>query len=103
MIWRAKQVEAIVAVQEASSAGPSVSVSMGKRIGFKTLFLIPSAMEARKNPDGATRSIIPADLYSRWLALRTNISVIIKDEESDIGEDAGVPMFAAMGCTPKKH
>lgn len=95
MIWRAKQVEAIVAQSQEIITGPSVSVSM-KQIGFfKTLFLIPSAMEARKNPDGATlRSIIPADLYSRWLALRDKYIGDYQDEESDI--ERWRPMFAAM-------
>jgi hypothetical protein len=97
MIWRAKGVEAIVAQSQEVLGEPSVSVST-KQIGFFTmLFLIPSAMDARKNPDGATlRDVIPADLYRRWLALRDKYigEYKIDDEENDI--ERWRPMFAAL-------
>jgi len=95
MTWRAKQMETMVAQSQEILTGPSISVSM-KQIGFfKTLFLIPAAMEARKNPDGATlKGIVPADLYARWLILRDKYIGDYQDEESDI--ERWRPMFAAL-------
>ncbi|MBL0125644.1 MAG: TraB/GumN family protein [Betaproteobacteria bacterium] len=97
MTWRAKGVEAIVAQAQEVLTQPSVSVST-KQIGFFTaLFLIPSAMDARKNPDGATlRDVVPADLYKRWLLLRNKYigEYKIDDEENDI--ERWRPMFAAL-------
>ncbi len=97
MIWRAKAVEAIVAQAQEILNQPSVSVST-KQIGFFTaLFLIPSAMDARKNPGGATlRDVVPAGLYTRWLILRDKYigEYRIDDEENDI--ERWRPMFAAL-------
>jgi hypothetical protein len=97
MTWRAKGVEAIVAQAQEVLTEPAISVSI-KQIGFfTTLFLLPSAMEARKNPDGATlRDVVPADLYRRWLVLRDRYigEYKIDDEENDI--ERWRPMFAEL-------
>jgi hypothetical protein len=97
LTWRAKGIEAIVAQAQEVLGEPAVSVSI-KQIGyFTTLFLLPSAMEARKNPDGATlKDVVPADLYKRWLLLRDKYvgEYKIDDEENDI--ERWRPMFAAL-------
>ena len=97
MTWRARGVESIVSQAQEILTEPSISVSM-KQIGFFTaLFLLPSAMEARKNPDGATlRDVVPANLYRRWLVLRDKYigEYKIDDEENDI--ERWRPMFAAL-------
>ncbi len=95
MTWRSKQIETVIAQSQEVLTGPTMGISM-KQIGFFTaLTLIPSAMEARKNPDGATlREIVPADLYARWLVLRDKYISNYQDEENDI--ERWRPIFAAM-------
>ena len=66
-------------------------VHIGAEIGFfSSLALVPSAMSARKNPDGKTLSqVLPPDLYARWLPLKQRY----------LGKDRGVeklrPILAA--------
>lgn len=94
--WRAKKLESIVAQSQEILDGPSVSVGR-KQIGFFTaLTLIPAAMEARKNPNGATlRDVVPAEYYQRWEVLRNKyVGQYSNDEESDI--ERWRPMFAAF-------
>ena len=95
MTWRSKQIETVIAQSQEVLTGTSIGISM-KQIGFfRALTLIPSAMEARKNPDGATlRDIVPADLYARWLVLRDKYIGNYQDEENDI--ERWRPLFAAM-------
>ena len=95
MTWRSKQIETVIAQSQEVLTGPTIGISM-KQIGFFTaLTLIPSAMEARKNPAGATlRDIVPADLYARWLVLRDKYISNYQDEENDI--ERWRPIFAAM-------
>ena len=57
---------------------------------FGALTLLPSAMSARKNPDGKTlQQVLPAPVYARWLVLKQRY----------IGRDSGIekfrPVFAA--------
>lgn len=57
---------------------------------FGGLALLPSAMSARKNPDGKTlQQVLPPETYARWLVLKQRY----------IGRDSGVekfrPVFAA--------
>jgi hypothetical protein len=96
MTWRSKKVEAIIAESQEILGRPGVSISAGKGIGyFSAIFLLPSAMEARKNPKGATlRDVLPADLYVRWEALRNKyVGDYNNDAEADI--ERWRPMFAA--------
>jgi TraB/PrgY/gumN family len=97
MTWRAKGVEAIVAKSQEILTGPSVSVG-SKQIGlFTALTLLPSAMEARKNPNGITlREVVPPALYPRWLALRDKYvdEFNTNDESKDI--ERWRPVFAAL-------
>ena len=97
MTWRAKGVAAIVAQSKEVLGEPSVSIS-AKKIGyFTSLWLLPSAMESRKNPDGATlKDIVPPEMYRRWEALRARYvgEYNINDEENDM--ERWRPMFAAL-------
>jgi hypothetical protein len=94
MTWRAKKVEATVANSQEVLGQPSASVSL-KQIGyFRALTLIPSAMESVKNPDGATlREILPAGVYTRWVALRSKYIGEYQDDDNDL--ERSRPMFAA--------
>lgn len=97
MTWRAKGVEALVSQAQEIITGPSVSIST-KQIGFFTaLTLLPSAMEGRKNPKGATlKEIVSADIYPRWIRLRDKYV----DEYNTTDEDKDIerwrPAFAAF-------
>lgn len=96
LTWRSKKLESVVASAQEIVTGPSASVST-KQIGFFTaLTLMPTAMEARKNPNGGTlRTVIPADQYRRWEALRQKyVGQYNNDEEADI--ERWRPMFAAV-------
>ncbi|SDY33354.1 Uncharacterized conserved protein YbaP, TraB family [Lysobacter sp. yr284] len=90
MTWLSRQVEATIADSQEVIAPPSVS--FGTELGvFRTMMLIPTALKARKNPDGKTlEEVVPADLYARWSALKARY----------IGRDGGVekwrPIFAAQ-------
>ena len=94
MTWRAKKVEATVANSQEVLGPPGASVTL-KQIGyFRALTLLPSAMESAKNPNGATlREIIPADVYSRWVALRSKYVGEYQDDDNDL--ERSRPMFAA--------
>ena len=68
-----------------------VTMKPDEKIGvFKGLTLIPSALKARKNPDGAKlKEVLPADVYARWLVQKKRF----------LGSDGAVenwrPLFAA--------
>lgn len=97
MKWRAKGIQDVVASAQEVIAQPGVRVST-KQIGlFRAITLIPSAMEARKNPDGARlKDLIPSDTYARWLVLRDKYiwENNTDDESQDI--ERWRPMFAAL-------
>ncbi len=97
MRWRAKGIRNVVAQSQEILSTPSVSVS-AKQIGYFTaLTMLPSALEARKNPDNALlKDIIPADLYARWLRLRDKYidEYNTDDESKDI--ERWRPIFAAL-------
>ncbi|MBO9717916.1 MAG: TraB/GumN family protein [Pseudoxanthomonas sp.] len=68
--WRADEVRQVLG--EAGAVLGSPGVTIGADIGFfRGLTLMPSALKAMKNPDGATLDeVLPADLYQRWNVLR---------------------------------
>ncbi len=70
MVWRSREVEARVAEsQEILYPG---GTSIGADIGlFKALALIPAALKASRNPDGATlRDLLTPQAYEKWLVIR---------------------------------
>ena len=97
MTWRAKGVAALVADAQEILSEPGASVT-AKKIGyFTTLTLLPSIMDARKNPGGATlKEVVPADLYRRWELLRQKYvgEYNVNDEENDL--DRWRPIFVAL-------
>jgi len=85
--WRGRDVEQTIAQSQAviADATPKLELNF-----FHKLTLLPAVYGARKNEDGETlQQILPAELYTRWLALKAKY----------IGNDSGIerlrPMVAA--------
>ena len=70
MDWFSQDVENTVASSQEVLAAPGVSVGAG--VGMvRGLFLLPSLLKARKNPDDATlEQVLPPELYARWETLK---------------------------------
>jgi len=69
MEWDAGRVERLVAQSQEVLTPPGVSV--GTSSFFGTLAALPAMIGMRKNPDGATlHDMLPADVYTRWQALK---------------------------------
>ncbi|MEO7936295.1 MAG: TraB/GumN family protein [Dokdonella sp.] len=90
MTWVSKDIEATIADSQQVIFGPSANFSV-KGGMLRGLFLLPSLMSARNNPDKQKLAdVVPADLYARWLLLK----------QKDIGDDSGIekrrPIFAAQ-------
>jgi hypothetical protein len=88
MTWRSRHVEQVIASSQEVITTTSIEADIGF---FKGLTLLPSVVGARKSPEGATlEEVLPADLYARWLTLKTRY----------IGRDSGIekwrPIFAAQ-------
>ena len=88
--WDAKQVEETIAASQEVLSSPSVSVSTDSGF-FGNLALIPSALKARRNPDGKRlQDVVPPAQYARWQVLKARY----------IGGDRGIeqwrPVFAAL-------
>lgn len=88
--WDANEVEKLISRSQEIIGLPFLTVD-AKAGWFTKLTLIPSALKARRNPDGRTlREILPPAQYARWQALKTRY----------IGRDQGIeswrPVFAAM-------
>jgi len=87
--WRASEVEQVIAQSQQVLEPPYISVEAD--VGFfGQLALVPSALKAMKNQDGALLvDVLPPDLYARWLPLKQRY----------LGRDRGVekkrPMLAA--------
>lgn len=90
MQWTSDEVEATIARSQEVLLPPSVT--MRSDIGrVRALFLLPSLMKARNNPDGKLLSeVVPEPLYARWAVLKRR----------HLGRDRGVekrrPIIAAQ-------
>ncbi len=90
MQWKTDEVEQTIASSQEVLGPPSVSLKP-KTNFFGKLFLLPSLIGARKNPDGQTlQQVVPAPDYARWQVLK----------QQYIGSDSSVegwrPIFAAV-------
>jgi hypothetical protein len=74
MTWRADELRQVLGEAGAVLGPPGVTI--GADIGFfRGLTLMPSALKAMKNPDGATLDeVLPPDIYQRWSMLRQRLS-----------------------------
>ena len=86
--WRSREVESVISRAQEVIAQETVSANIGF---FRGMRLLPAALRARRNPDGAElKDILTPDLYARWSRLKLIY----------IGKDKGVeswrPMFAGF-------
>jgi len=84
--WRSHQAEAALTSSQELLLYPFAKPKLGL---FTQLSMVPSFIGIKKNPDGARlEDVVPADIYTRWLALK----------EKYIGSDSSVekyrPIFA---------
>lgn len=89
MRWEAAGVESALASSTQVLLPPSFTLDPGVGM-MRGLLLVPSALKARRNPDGATlQQSLPPGLYARWLPLKRRY----------LGNDRGVeqrrPLVAA--------
>lgn len=90
MEWVPDEVEATIARSQAVIDPPTVDIDADAGF-FSKLFLIPSLLKARKNPDGRTlQEVVSPELYARWTVLKARY----------IGSSSSVetwrPVFAAQ-------
>ncbi|MBC7988662.1 MAG: TraB/GumN family protein [Luteimonas sp.] len=90
MQWIPDDVQKTIAQAQAVIDPPSVKVDSDIGL-FRRMFLLPSLLKARRNPDGRTlQQVVAPDLYARWSVLKPRY----------IGNDAGIekwrPIFAAQ-------
>jgi hypothetical protein len=91
MQWKSRDVESVALRSQEILLDASVRMQPDEKIGlFRGLSLLPSALKARKNPDGAgLRERVPPPLYARWQV----------QKKLYLGRDGGVeewrPLFAA--------
>lgn len=90
MEWDATRVDQVIAQSQEVLQSPSVSIRTDNGF-FGNLALIPSALKARRNPDGKRlQQVVAPAQYARWQVLKARY----------IGSDRGIeqwrPVFAAL-------
>jgi hypothetical protein len=85
--WRADDVDKIIGQSQEVLTDAQAELKVGF---FRSVFLLPAALGAKKNADGKMlKDILPSDLYARWLPLKQRY----------LGKDDGVerlrPILAA--------
>ena len=88
--WDSNAVEQAISRSQEVLYSPALIVDADVGM-FRALTLIPSALKARRNPDGKhLRDVVPPESYARWQVLKARY----------IGHDRGIeawrPAFAAM-------
>ncbi len=88
MTWRSKQVEVVIAQSKQIIERTSINTNIGF---WSRIRLLPAALRARKNPDGANlKQILTPELYARWTAQK------LKYLGNDRGIEEWRPMFAGL-------
>lgn len=95
MSWRAKGVESIVAKAGEILREPTARITADKIGFFTAITLVPAALEAKNNPDGATLAdVLPRPLFARWEVLRDKYIDEARNPDNTV--DRMRPMFAAL-------
>src|SRR5262245_12410957 len=69
VVWRSKEVESVIERAKLIIATETVSTNIGF---FRGMRLLPAAMRARKNPDGAElKDVLTPHDYARWQHLKS--------------------------------
>ncbi|MGJ8663479.1 MAG: TraB/GumN family protein, partial [Marinicella sp.] len=69
MDWNSEPIEEVIKSSQTFLLPPTVTAELGF---FKSLSLAKSVIGIKKNPDKQKlQDVVPADLYSRWLVLKT--------------------------------
>ena len=85
--WRSRELESAIAGSEELLAEPEVNPDVGV---FSGIALLPSLIGLRHNPDDRSlQDVVPAELYQRWLPLKSRY--IGKDDKVERWR----PLFAA--------
>ncbi|WP_241093592.1 TraB/GumN family protein [Xanthomonas sp.] len=90
MQWESAEVEQVIASSQQVLDEPSLDLSTGRSM-LGNLMLLPSALKARRNPDGKTlqQTVAPAQ-YAAWLPLKAQYL------GNDRSVEAWRPVFAAQ-------
>jgi uncharacterized protein YbaP (TraB family) len=84
MTWRSREVESVIASAQQIIGQERFDADIGF---FRGMRLLPAAMRARRNPDGAElKDVLPPDLYARWSHLKT----------AYVGNDKGLETWRPM-------
>jgi hypothetical protein len=91
MEWKSSDIEAVALGAQEILRDASVSMQPDEKIGFfRGVTLMPAALEARRNPEGAKLAdLLPSDLYARW---QTQKRIYLGRES---GVESWRPLFAA--------
>jgi uncharacterized protein YbaP (TraB family) len=93
MQWRSAELDARLAEADAILGGPGLSITTGRGL-LHAWTLVPSALGARKLPDGKTLAdVLAPELYGRWSKLKTE----------NLGRDRAVERWRPMFAAEKLH
>jgi uncharacterized protein YbaP (TraB family) len=93
MQWRSAELDTRLAEADAVLGGPGVSMTTGRGM-LHAMTLVPSALGARKLPDGETLAdVLAPELHARWSELKAQ----------HLGRDRAIERWRPMFAAEKLH